>query len=141
MVQLEICEGKRRMQLKKYGKEYPSGTASVLRLCAPFKGTGRKIHGDSAFASVTTTSACYNLLGCYFDGPCKTATTLFPMKYFKSRPFTKRGDSETLTATRDGLELIAMSWQDSTMKTLIGSAGTSLPGKDAKRTRYKSHTT
>jgi hypothetical protein len=138
-LQLEICEGKDAMQKKAYG-EHPSGAASVLRLVAPWKGSGRTVLGDSAFASVYACWALFTIHRLYFIGPVKTATALFPVQYIAALPTTTRGSHVTLTATYKDVNLLAMAWDDHTRKSLVGTAGTSLPATPAERTRYWSLT-
>ncbi|EEY56383.1 uncharacterized protein PITG_09904 [Phytophthora infestans T30-4] len=49
---LELVEGSARQNQKQYFREFGEGTAAVLRLVEQFKGTGRTVVGDSAFASL-----------------------------------------------------------------------------------------
>jgi hypothetical protein len=47
-------EGKERMATVAYAAEHQAGTAICLRLCQPWRHTGRTVVADSAFASVRT---------------------------------------------------------------------------------------
>jgi hypothetical protein len=124
------------MKTKEFG-EQPAGTASMLRLCKPWFGSGRTALGDSAFASVNTAIAC-DEKGLFFGGPVKTATALFPMQYLNALPAGTRGSHVTLTANHNGVKLIATAWDDHTRKCLISTSGTSLDATPAQRTRYRS---
>jgi hypothetical protein len=51
---VDIMEGKKRMATVAYAAEHQAGTAICLRLCQPWRHTGRTVVADSAFASVRT---------------------------------------------------------------------------------------
>ncbi|KAJ8535180.1 hypothetical protein ON010_g13558 [Phytophthora cinnamomi] len=51
---LELVEGSAQQRQKAYAAEYGEGTVVVLRLAEPYRGTGRTVVADSAFASVKT---------------------------------------------------------------------------------------
>ena len=70
-------------------------------------GSGRVIHGDSAFASI---ACCTALLehGLYFSGLLKTAHKEFPKKYCQDIAFqagAQRGDTVTICTTKAILEV------------------------------------
>lgn len=52
-IAFELVKDKEAMAQKEYAEEYGRGTSVVLRLTKPWWGTGRRILGDSAFASGT----------------------------------------------------------------------------------------
>ena len=114
---IQIQEGKQVMVSKEYVEEYTkAGTAVVLRLTQPWHGSGQAINGDAAFASVTTAMVCRDK-GLHFTRLVKTATQIFPKKYFESHEYLNNGDSETLTASINGNTYIAHSWVDTTRNT------------------------
>ncbi|OWZ00088.1 hypothetical protein PHMEG_00028803 [Phytophthora megakarya] len=49
---IELVEEACRQRTNQYAREYGEGTAVILRLAEPYRGTGRTIVDDSAFASV-----------------------------------------------------------------------------------------
>jgi hypothetical protein len=83
MLQLEIMEGATRQAAKMFHDTYGSGTSITLRLCIPWRGSGRTIIGDSAFASVKTLEALHKELGLYFMGMVKTASRRYPKLYLQ----------------------------------------------------------
>lgn len=104
---LEIQEGKDDMAKKEFcGKGVSAGTAFMLRATKSWHGTGRVVLGDSAFASVATAVALRKV-GIFFLGLVKTATMYFPKLALNQLPLLHRGDTGTLTAVKDGVELIA----------------------------------
>jgi hypothetical protein len=83
MLGLEIMEGVLRQHAKEYHAAYGSGTSITLRLCSPWRGSGRTIIGDSAFASVKTLIALHKELSLFFMGIVKTASTKFPKQFMQ----------------------------------------------------------
>lgn len=81
MLQLEIMEGAERQKLKKYHTDCGSGTSITMRLCDPWKGTGRTVIADSAFSSVKTLQSLHEELGLFFIGMVKSASTGYPATY------------------------------------------------------------
>ncbi|OWZ01991.1 hypothetical protein PHMEG_00026530 [Phytophthora megakarya] len=133
---LELVEGAARRHSKQYAREYGEGTAVVLRLTEPYRGTGRTIVADSAFASVKTLVQLEQRLGLYFMEMVKTATVENPkshlMKCLNSAPM--RGDFTVLSSsTTNGNDMYAMCWSDNKPKPIISNRGTTLPGTDAVR--------
>lgn len=84
MLRLEIMEGSERQKLKPYHAEYGSGTSITMRLCETWRGSGRTVVADSAFASVKTLQALHEKLGLYFMGMVKTASTGYPAAYLSN---------------------------------------------------------
>jgi len=82
MLRLEIQEGAEAMKDKKWADVYKYHTAVTLRLTEPWHGSNRTVNGDSAFASFVTAIALL-AVGLFFRGIVKTASSLFPMKWFK----------------------------------------------------------
>ena len=102
ILHLEIQEAADIMAKKAYCDRYPKSVALVLRLTEMLHGSGRVIHGDSAFASV---ACCTALLehGLYFSGLLKTAHKEFPKKYCQDIAFqagAQRGDTVTICTTK-----------------------------------------
>ena len=133
---IELASSK-YLEPRMYDEGNNKGTAVVQRLLHDYRGTGRTIYGDSAFASVNT---CIRLLndGLHFIGPVKTATKLFPRKQLQRHEYEKRGASVFLEATIEGKQVFATGWADkdvddlsntSGVKTFVSTCGTSLEGK------------
>ena len=159
ILRVDVMEGKERNRLKQWSQEYGEGTAVVLRLCAPWAGTGRIVIADSAFSSVKTLIAVFSLLGLFFGGMVKTAHTHFPKAYFqqwftrkdaehKADPINcPRGDWITLQSTfrntnnPDDLtehRLYAVAWADKVLKHIVCNFGTSLRSPiDCRRPRKR----
>ncbi|OWY95099.1 hypothetical protein PHMEG_00034987, partial [Phytophthora megakarya] len=137
---LELVEGKDRQRAKQYYREYGEGTAVVLRLAAPYKGSGRTIVADSAFASVKTLVQLEAHLGLYFMGMVKTATVEYPKQaltnWFETTP--PRGSFKVYGSTTDlANKMYVMYWADRKPKTIICNRGTTLPGTDSVRPRHR----
>ena len=125
------------MASKEYVEEYTkAGTAIVRSLTQPWHGSGRVINGDSAFASITTAMACPDK-GLNFTGLVKTATQMFPKKYFEYHEYLNNGDSETLIASIHGITYIAHCWFDSTRKYFISTHNTTLDGNLHGKKRWR----
>ena len=91
MMQIEIMEGKETMQAKQHGG---GGLGHVLRLVDHWKGTGRGVLGDSAFASVKACKST-NYYGLHFEGVIKTAYAGYPKKFIEA--WYKDGESRHQT--------------------------------------------
>ncbi|GMF26894.1 unnamed protein product [Phytophthora lilii] len=140
ILSLELVEGSTRQRQKPYAAEYGEGTAVVLRLAERFRGTGRTVVADSAFASVKTLIQLEARTGLFFMGMVKTATMGFPMKHLKDWFATgpNRGSFKVLSSTTDmGTPMYAACWADRKPKTIIANRGTTLPGTDAVRLRHR----
>jgi hypothetical protein len=139
MMALEIQEGKEEMATKPFRMETGSaGTAIILRLAqtANIQSPHRCVHGDSAFASVTTAESCLSH-GLHFTGIVKTATSLFPARTIKEEPL-EQGGTLTLTArTPTGKQLIAHAWQDKKRKAFIATCGRTTSGTPHVKKRYR----
>ena len=81
MLQMEIMSPKEEMKKRLHNARYGAGTSLLLRLCEPYKGSGRLLVDDSAFASVKSACALKTHLGMYFHGLVKTAHKFFPKKF------------------------------------------------------------
>jgi hypothetical protein len=139
---LEIQEGKEAMATKDFcAPDMPAGTAFCLRATESWKGTGRLVLGDSAFASVTT-AVQLRKRGLHFTGIVKTASRMFPKKWCQDVPMDHRGDTRTATAEVDGEKLIAHAWNEpgkgkKPRKSLISTCGTTLSVDPVKRIRWE----
>ncbi|EGZ30653.1 hypothetical protein PHYSODRAFT_421212, partial [Phytophthora sojae] len=78
---LDLMEGAERQRQKPYHALFGEGSAIVLRFSEVYKGSGRTVVADSAFASVNTLVQLENLCGLYFMGMVKTASREYPKKY------------------------------------------------------------
>ncbi|KUF99681.1 hypothetical protein AM588_10008680 [Phytophthora nicotianae] len=137
---LELVEGAVRQREKLYAREYGEGTSVVLRLSEHYRGTGRTIVADSAFASVKTLVQLENRLGLFFMGMVKTASVEYPKKHllewFNTAP--RRGDFKVFSSTTEhGNQMYAICWADRKPMTIISNRGTTLPGSDSVRTRHR----
>ena len=144
MMALEIVAPKEEMHTREYHAQYGSGTSLLLRLAKPWRGSGRVILADSAFASVKSAVALRKELGLYFLGLVKTAHRHFPKKYLQKVPMEARGDHVVCIATKDDVNLRAVGWNDGRKdpktkevirKKIVGSCGTTLAGNPHRKKR------
>lgn len=145
MMAMEVVAPKKEMAQREYHSTYGSGTSLLLRLAKPWKGSGRLVVADSAFASVKTAVALKNHLGLYFHGLVKTAHRKFPKKYLNELEIEKRGDHVVLVTREEEVDLIAVSWNDgkkhkktgkTIKKNIIASCGTTLPSAAHRKRRW-----
>lgn len=147
IIGVEMMEGRARMATRPFAQEYQAGTATVLRLCWPWRGSGRIVIADSAFASVKTLIAVKNLLGLFFMGAVKTAHTLYPRAYFTawSQQEHARGSWITLRSSHkgpdpkaiDSFPMYAVGWHDKKVKQIICNCGTTTRSEtDSLRPRH-----
>jgi hypothetical protein len=141
MLRLEPNEGKewsdrllREMQVTNPWLTYKS-SACTMRLVQPWFSSARVVCGDSWFASVETAVALRKH-GLHFTGLVKGNSRYFPKKHLDKYPFNARGDTVTLTASKDGIPLIAHAWSDRKIKCFISTCGTTLPGTPVYKKRY-----
>ena len=78
MMGIEIVGPKEEMRMRRHTPAYGPGTALLLRLSEPWRGSGRLVVADSAFASVKAAVALKKINGLYFHGLVKTAHVRFP---------------------------------------------------------------
>ena len=135
MLRLEIQEGKERMCHRDWAA-LPAGTAQLLRLCEPWFESRRIVCGDSAFASVTA-AVELKKRGLFFQGLVKTASKEFPKKYLTDFDYDGRGGHTAATSEVDGVPLIAIGWQDKTLKQFVATCGTTEPGPPHRKRRYR----
>ena len=90
----------------------------------------------TVFASGTTAIACRDK-GLHFTGLVKTATTMFPKKYFDMQEYVNNGSSETLTASIDGNTFIAHCWANTSRKYFISTHNTTLDGNPHGKKRWR----
>jgi hypothetical protein len=137
----DIMEGKSRQSQKMYHAQFGEGTAVVLRLSAPYAGSGRTVVADSAFASVKTLVQLKEHFGLFFMGMVKTACKQYPKeKYLSwlSSGNVRRGDFIIFQSElADKSLMYALCWSDRKGKMIISNRGTTLPGNDSVRTRHK----
>ncbi|EGZ15938.1 hypothetical protein PHYSODRAFT_509615 [Phytophthora sojae] len=112
---LELMEGTARQRRKEYCSEFGEGTSVVLRLTEKYKGTGRTVVADSAFASVKTLVQLEKKLGLYFMGIVKTASVEYPKCHMKTWIDTQptRGSFKIMSSfTDNGKPIYALCWAD-----------------------------
>ena len=68
MCSMELMAPKEEMKHREYAGRYGAGTSLLLRLTQKYRGSGRIILADSAFASVKSAIALKTHLGLYFTG-------------------------------------------------------------------------
>ena len=133
MMRLEIQEKKADMADKDWSA-LPAGTAWLLRLCEPYFGSHRIIRADSAFTS-TTAAVELGKRGLFLQGIVKGATKEYPAKYLDTFQYEK-GDHHVVTSPIDGIPMLALGWQDRTLKKFLAMCGTMVEGHPRKKKRY-----
>lgn len=147
MLQLEIQEGKEKMNRKEYVQAFGATTACTLRLVKPWFHTHRTVLGDSWFASVKTLVKLHEVGGLFFSGVVKTASREYPMQFLKDwgatvNLRTHRGTHKAVMsqyATHDGHQhnVWALGWADKKTLTFISNVGKTTDGEAARRRRYQ----
>ena len=87
----------------------------MRRLLKQFRGSGRIVVAESAFASVLTAAVLHSSLGLHFIGMVNE--------------YQHRGDHIGLTTQYDGTQLRAVRWGDRKVKSFIATRGTTLDGE------------
>lgn len=142
MLRLEIQEGAEAMKDKKWANMYKYHTAVTLRLTEPWHGSNRTVNGDSAFASFVTAIALLGV-GLFFRGIVKTASSLFPMKWFKRWGDTnpRRGANVQVKTTTivGGVSraVMAIGWMCKLPKYFVSTCGNGLAAAVQKVQRTK----
>jgi hypothetical protein len=98
LLHLEFMEGKAAQAVKKYTEDFPSSIALTLRCVEYYFGSGKTLHADSAFSSVSTAAALLQR-GLHFMGAVKTARSKFPQAYLNAwaeDEHVERGSHKTL---------------------------------------------
>jgi hypothetical protein len=139
MMQLEIMAPKEEIQKREFTRDYGAGTALLLCLSKPWKGSGHIMVADSAFASVKSAVMLKRMNGLYFLGLVKTAYREFPKKWMNEANIDARGDFVALTAEKDSIQLKAVAWNDNKRKNVVATCGTTLSGRPHKKRRWKIH--
>ena len=127
---MEMVASKEEMLERQYTEEFGSGTALLLRLTEPWKGSSRVVLADSAFASVKSAHSLMQKRGLHFIGMVKTAHRSYPRAFLNAKlKEAERGQTEALGCDFSGTPLIAVGWKDKKIFTLVSTFGTTLPGK------------
>ena len=155
MLRLDFMEGQERQHQKQYFAEYGEGTAVAMRLSQPWAGSGRYTVMDSAFGSVKSCVALYNVLGLFCIGMVKTASRLYPKKWYSDwhregsvrgadgRRLHQPGAWKTLQSSFETWDqgvrkkIFAVGWHEIKLKTIISTMGTTVRGNDAIKSRHK----
>ena len=66
----------------------------------------------------------------------KGATKEYPAKYLDTFQHEK-GDHHVVTSTIDGIPMLALGWQDRTLKKFLATCGTTVEGNPHKKKRYR----
>lgn len=147
IIQLELQEGAKLMETKKFTKEEQAHTAQTLRLVEPWFNTHRIIVGDSAFGSLSTTCALIAAgLNCIMM--VKQCKSKYPSGYFSQLDETKNKRNNDDRGTHSIAQttvmigavawvIYALAWHDWKMKTVIANIGSSLPGNDHVKKRSR----
>ena len=144
MLRIEIVGPKEEMNDREYTRALGAGTALLLRLTKDFRGSGRIVVADSAFASVKS-AVQLKSRGLNFLGLVKTASRKFPKTYLQAVDLEERGDHYVLTATEADVDLRAVTWNEGKKdnktgkiirKNFIATCGTTLEAPPHKKKRW-----
>ena len=96
---------------------------------------------DSYFASVDTAIAC-SRHGLYFTGLVKNSSKFFPKKWCQTVGMTERGETKTAVAVKNGVQMVAHTWNDpgkpgKPRKALISTMGSTVEVDPAQRPRKR----
>ena len=78
VLQMEMVEGRELDATKKYRDQVGASTATTLRLCEPWAGSGRIVVADAWFGSCNTAEWLMDVLGLYCILAVKTGHRGFP---------------------------------------------------------------
>lgn len=117
------------------------GTQVSMTLVAPWMQTNRINCGDSFFASFQTAVSLYEH-GLRFIGIVQSATTNFPRQYLGSKQMRGLGDYHSVVTTvsrdgRDPFDIMALTWVDISPRFFISTVGTTQPGRNQERIRWR----
>jgi len=103
---MEMVASKEEMLERQYTEEFGSGTALLLRLTEPWKGSSRVVLADSAFASVKSAHSLMQKRGLHFIGMVKTAHRSYPRAFLNAKlKEAERGQTEALGCDFSGTRL------------------------------------
>ena len=108
-----------------------------MRLAKPYAGSGRTVVADSGFGCVAVAIKMLSVLGLFLLAMVKTAHRLFPKDYLLLYPYKTEGQTVTMKAEKDGVKLFAAGWNDKKVKTIVATCGTTLPGGDHRKRRWR----
>ena len=74
--------------------------------------------------------------GLFLQGIVKGATKEYPAKYLDTLQYEK-GDHHVATSTIEGIPMLALGWQDRTLKKFLATCGTTVEGHPHKKKRYR----
>ena len=147
MLRIEVVGPKEEMNDREYTRALGAGTALLLRLTKDFRGSGRIVVADSAFASVKTAVELKSR-GLNFIGLVKTASRKFPKKWLQEVDLEERGDHYVLTATESDVNLRAVTWNEGKKdkktgkiirKSFISTCGTTLEAPPHEKKRWNNN--
>ncbi len=138
-VNAELAEGKERDATKEYREEVGQSTAVTLRLCKPWKGTGRVVVADSYFGSCQTAEWLMDELGLYSILAVKTGHRGFPKKelieHVRGQKFSKHFKRVKVALEVGETWFYAGAFMDKIPLLLVGSCGTSVDAEEVTRDR------
>lgn len=111
------------------------GAAVLLRLVEAWFHTNRVVCADSIFASVETAKKLLDK-GLKFTGVVKTAKRDYPMEYLSRLEIADKGQHVTMVSQNP--DLMAVMWIDRDRRYFISSTGTTEPGHENYRERWRS---
>ena len=118
---------------------YNHGCNVLHELVEPWANTGRKVVGDSYFASTQSAIRLFQL-GMRFIGVIKTATTGFPYAYLGSVVLPEgKGDRHGLVTVDEatGCQLLAFVWSDRDRRHFISTCSSLASGSTIERLRWR----
>lgn len=137
LLNAEVVEGKELDAQKKWRDEVGASTATTLRLCEPYQGTGRTIIGDAWFGSLNTAEWLMDVLGLHSILAVKTGHRGFPKEELIAEIAGTRF-SQSFKKVEVNLEcgtktFYAGGFMDKKPMLVVGTCGTSLPGQQLQR--------
>ena len=84
----------------------------------------------------TTAAVELGKRGLFLHGIVKGATKEYPAKYLHTLQYEK-GDHHVATSTIEGIPMLALGWQDRTLKKFLATCGTTVEGHPHKKKRYR----
>lgn len=139
MLHAEIAEGKEKDAAKEYRDQVGATTATTLRLCKPYRGTGRMLVADSWFGSCNTAEWLWDELGMYSVMAVKTGHRGFPkariIRELGTERFAHKAYKIEVALERGTRPMFASGFLDKKPMLVVATTGTTLPGEPV--TRYR----
>lgn len=137
ILNIDLAEGKERDARKEYRDEVGASVATTLRLCKPYKGSGRCVVADSWFGSCNTSEWLWDELGLHSILAVKTGHRGFPkaqlLRDISGERFSQKFYKCEVELERGPTTFYAGGFMDKKPMLLVGTCGTSLPGETVTR--------